>query len=110
MIQLLYTVIVAEMALVMVLLFKTPLRKLVIMGLDRLKLGRGPIMLKTLAGTVFLVLISSVYTIMKIQKRRIDNNVLNPTDQVVLARHLLEASLLGKYFLYLHLLLRFIKF
>lgn len=104
MIQLLYTVIVAEMALVMVLLFKTPLRKLVIMGLDRLKRGRGPIMLKTLAGTVFLVLISSVYTIMKIQKRRIDNNVLNPTDQVVLARHLLEASLLG-FFLFLGLMI-----
>uniref|UniRef100_F6H7H5 Endoplasmic reticulum transmembrane protein n=1 Tax=Vitis vinifera TaxID=29760 RepID=F6H7H5_VITVI len=41
MIQLLFTVIFAEMAMIMVLLFKTPLRKLVIMGLDRVKRGRG---------------------------------------------------------------------
>ena len=42
MIQLLYTVILAEMALILTLLFRTPLRKLVIMALDRVKRGRGP--------------------------------------------------------------------
>ncbi|CAI0460374.1 unnamed protein product [Linum tenue] len=41
MIQLLYGVIFAEMALILALLFKTPLRKLVIMALDRVKRGRG---------------------------------------------------------------------
>ncbi|KAJ9673862.1 hypothetical protein PVL29_023424 [Vitis rotundifolia] len=50
MIQLLFTVIFAEMALIMIL-FKTPLRKLVIMALDRVKRGRGPIVAQTVAGT-----------------------------------------------------------
>ncbi|KAF6168254.1 hypothetical protein GIB67_011639 [Kingdonia uniflora] len=94
MIQLLFTVIFSEMALVMILLFKTPLRKLVIMTLDRVKRGRGPIVVKTIGGTVFLVLISSGYSIVKIQKRSVDGMV-NPTDQVLMAKHLLEASLMG---------------
>ncbi|CAN1220191.1 hypothetical protein LINPERPRIM_LOCUS1822 [Linum perenne] len=41
MIQLLYSVILTEMVLILMLLFKTPLRKLVIMALDRVKRGRG---------------------------------------------------------------------
>ena len=109
MIQLLFTVIFAEMALIMVLLFKTPLRKLVIMGLDRVKRGRGPIMVRTVAGTVLVVLISSVYSMMKIQKRGIDDGVVNPTDQVLMAKHLLEASLMGNstFFLVIRLILIF---
>ncbi|XP_034698810.1 uncharacterized protein LOC117924311 [Vitis riparia] len=95
MIQLLFTVIFTEMAMIMVLLFKTPLRKLVIMGLDRVKRGRGPIMVKTVAATVLVVLISSVYSMMKIRKRGIDDDVVNPTDQVLMAKHLLETSLMG---------------
>ncbi|OVA09780.1 B-cell receptor-associated 31-like [Macleaya cordata] len=95
MIHLLFTVIVAEMALIMILLFKTPLRKLVIMGLDRVKRGRGPVMVKTVAGTVVVVLASSVYSMMKIEKRSIDAGAVNPTDQVLMAKHLLEASLMG---------------
>lgn len=81
--------------MIMVLLFKTPLRKLVIMGLDRVKRGRGPIMVKTVAATVLVVLISSVYSMMKIRKRGIDDDVVNPTDQVLMAKHLLETSLMG---------------
>lgn len=66
------------------------------MSLDRLKRGRGPVMVKTVAGTVFLVLISSVYSMVKIQKRGIDvGGVVNPTDQVLMAKHLLEATLMG---------------
>jgi len=66
------------------------------MSLDRLKRGRGPVMVKTVAGTVFLVLISSVYSMVKIQKRGIDaGGVFNPTDQVLMAKHLLEATLMG---------------
>ncbi|XAR53801.1 hypothetical protein NMG60_11022486 [Bertholletia excelsa] len=95
MIQLLFTLIFAEMALIVVFVFKTPLRKLAIMGLDRVKRGRGPIILKTVAMTVFVVMMSSVYSMMKIQKRWIDDGDLNPTDQVLLAKHLLEASLMG---------------
>ncbi|KAI3923794.1 hypothetical protein MKW92_006314 [Papaver armeniacum] len=95
MIHLLFTVIGCEMILIVLLLFKTPLRKLVIMGLDRVKRGRGPIMVKTVAGTVFLVLVSSVYSIMNIQERSVEGGIVNPTDQVLMAKHLLEASIMG---------------
>ncbi|XP_028791752.1 uncharacterized protein LOC114747560 [Neltuma alba] len=95
MINLLFLVIVLEMALIMVLLFKTPLRKLVIMGLDRLKRGRGPLMVKSVAGTIIVVLLSTVYSMMEIWKRGIENGAANPTDQVLMGRHLLEATLLG---------------
>ncbi|KAF8414117.1 hypothetical protein HHK36_002116 [Tetracentron sinense] len=95
MINLLFLPIFAEMALILFLLFKTPLRKLVIMGLDRVKRGSGPMIVKTVLGTVFVVLISSLYSMMKIQKRSIDASAVNPTDQVLMAKHLLEASLMG---------------
>uniref|UniRef100_A0A2P2IWW7 Endoplasmic reticulum transmembrane protein n=2 Tax=Rhizophora mucronata TaxID=61149 RepID=A0A2P2IWW7_RHIMU len=96
MIQLLFTVIFSEMALILVLLFKTPLRKLVIMGVDRVKRGRGPLMVKTVAGTVFVVLMSSGYSMMKIQKRWInEEGAINPADHVLMAKHLLEATLMG---------------
>ncbi|KDP22731.1 hypothetical protein JCGZ_01833 [Jatropha curcas] len=94
MIQLLYTVIFAEMALILTLLFKTPLRKLVILTLDRVKQGRGPVMVKTVGGTVFIVLLSSLYSMFEIQNRSIEA-APNPTDQVLMARHMLEASLMG---------------
>ncbi|CAI0550803.1 unnamed protein product [Linum tenue] len=84
------------MALILTLLFKTPLRKLVIMALDRLKRGRGPVMVKTVAGTIFIVLLSSLYSMVKIQNRSIEAGAPNPTDQVLMSRHLLEASLMGK--------------
>lgn len=95
MIQLLFVLIFSEMALILLLLFKTPLRKLVIMGLDRVKRGRGPIVAKTVAGTMSLVLMSSVYSMMEIKKRWIDDGVVIPTDQVLMAKHLLEATLMG---------------
>ncbi|XP_050214141.1 uncharacterized protein LOC126665395 [Mercurialis annua] len=95
MIQLLYAVIFSEMGLIMVLSFKTPFRKLVLMGLDRVKRGRGPIVVKTVGGTVLVVLMSSVYSMMKIQKHGIDEGLVNPTDQVLMAKHLLEATLMG---------------
>ncbi|EEF43834.1 uncharacterized protein LOC8277995 [Ricinus communis] len=95
MIQLLFTGIFSEMALILILVFKTPFRKLVLMGLDRVKRGSGPIIVKTVAGTILVVLISSVYSMMKIQKRGIDEGFVNPTDQVLMAKHLLEATLMG---------------
>ncbi|KAJ4838747.1 hypothetical protein Tsubulata_029156 [Turnera subulata] len=96
MIQLLFAVIFSEMAMIILFVFKTPLRKLVILGLDRLKRGRGPVVVKTVAGTVFVVLMSSVYSMMKIQTRGIEEGgAPNPTDQVLMAKHLLEATLMG---------------
>ncbi|KAJ8761806.1 hypothetical protein K2173_004655 [Erythroxylum novogranatense] len=104
MIQLLFTVIFSEMTFILMLIFKNPLRKLVIMGMDRAKRGRGPIVVKTVGGTVFVVLMSSVYSMMKIQKRSIDEGTVSPTDQVLMAKHLLEATLMGS-FLFLGLMI-----
>lgn len=52
-------------------------------------------MVKSVAATIVVVLISTVYSIVKIQNRGIENEAVNPTDQVLLARHLLEATLMG---------------
>ncbi|KAI4325083.1 hypothetical protein MLD38_030510 [Melastoma candidum] len=97
MLQLLYTVIFAEAVLILTLLFKTPLRKLVILGLDRVKRGRGPVMVKTVAATVTVVLSSSLYSIAKIHARTAEAGavIANPTDQVLMSKHILEASLMG---------------
>ncbi|CAN1124189.1 hypothetical protein LINPERPRIM_LOCUS3628 [Linum perenne] len=104
MIQLLYGVIFGQMALILLLLFKTPLRKLVIMALDRVKRGRGPIVVKTVAGTMLLVLFSSLYSMVAIQNRSIEAGAPNPTDQVLMSTHLLEASLMG-FVLFLSLMI-----
>uniref|UniRef100_A0A5B7AX93 Endoplasmic reticulum transmembrane protein n=1 Tax=Davidia involucrata TaxID=16924 RepID=A0A5B7AX93_DAVIN len=93
MIQLLFTVIFAEMFVILILLFKTPLRKLVIMALDRLKRGNGPLVTKTVAAVLFVALIVNVYNVKEIQSRPLDS--LNPTDQVLTAKYMLEASLMG---------------
>lgn len=86
----------AEMATILLLLFKTPLRKFLIMALDRVKRGRAPLIVKSVAATVFVIMMYTVYSIRDIQSRPID--VLNPTDHVLLANHILEASLMGKDF------------
>ncbi|CAD5177411.1 uncharacterized protein LOC135675858 [Musa acuminata AAA Group] len=104
MIQLLFAVLSAEVAVAVTLLFKTPLRKLVVVGLDRLKRGRGPVMVKTVAGTVLVVLASSLYSIAKISSGSAELGALTPTDQVLMSRHLLEASLMG-YSLFLALII-----
>jgi B-cell receptor-associated protein 31 len=101
MIQLLFTVLAAEAAVAATLLFKTPLRKLAVLALDRLKRGRGPVMVRTVAATVLVVLASSLHSMAQIRGRaegELDGAGvvgLTPTDQVLLARHLLEASLMG---------------
>lgn len=95
MIQLLFMVVLGEMAIILTLMFKTPLRKLLIVSLDQLKQGRGPLVMKSVGGTILVVFISTLYVIMNIQKRSSDAGVLNPTDEVLKAQHLLEASLIG---------------
>ncbi|XP_059444888.1 uncharacterized protein LOC132176641 [Corylus avellana] len=95
MIQLLFTLVLAEMALILTLLFGTPLRKLVMMGLDRSKQGRGPLVAKTVAATMMVLFSSTVYSVVKIQKRSTEAGMINPTDEVLLAHRRLEASLVG---------------
>ncbi|XP_068664799.1 uncharacterized protein [Aristolochia californica] len=95
MIQLLFYVLVAETALIMLLFLKNPFKKFGLMGLDRVKRGRGPIIVKTIAATVFIVMCSSIYSIAEIQKRAFDVGSLTPTDEVLLGRNLLEVSFMG---------------
>jgi B-cell receptor-associated protein 31 len=103
MIQLLFTLLAAEGAVAAVLLFKTPLRRLAVLALDHLKRGRGPVMVRTIAATVLVVLASSLHSMAKIRghaEGELDGSGvvgLTPTDQVLLARHLLEASLMGMH-------------
>ncbi|KAL5573359.1 hypothetical protein UlMin_022956 [Ulmus minor] len=104
MIELLYTVIGAQMALILTLIFNTPLRKLLIMGLDKLKRGRGPLMVKTVDMTVFVVLLFSVYSMSKIRDRTIEAGIVDPTEEVLMAKHMLEASLMG-FMLFLSLMI-----
>lgn len=76
-----------------------------IMGLDQIKRGRGPVVVKTVAGTVFVVLMTSLYGVMNVKKRGIDAvGILSPTDQVLMMKHLLEATLMG-FFLFLVLMM-----
>ncbi|KAK2976930.1 hypothetical protein RJ640_015906 [Escallonia rubra] len=95
-------VVMAEMTGILILLFKTPLRKLLIMALDRVKRGKAPGVVKSVAATVFVIMMYTVYTISDIQSRPID--ALNPTDHVLLTNHMLEASLMG-IFLFLSMVI-----
>lgn len=90
---LLFTILGIEMGVIIILLFHSPLRNLVMMGLDRLKQGRGLVTSRTVAATLFIVF---VFSILKTQK----TGSTNPTDQVLLANHILEASLMGKLFFF----------
>ena len=98
MIHLLYSVIFSEMFVILLLLFKTPFRKFVLMGLDRMKRGRGPVVVTTVAGTVFVVFASTISGVIEFSRREVEPGTINPTDQVLLARNLLDASLMGIHF------------
>lgn len=104
MIQLLFTLLAAEAALVFVLLFRTPARRLALLAVDGAKRGRGPVMARTVAATMLVVLGSSGFSIAKIRHRAGELGQLTPTDQVLASRYLLEASLMG-YSLFLGLII-----
>jgi len=95
MIQPVYVAIFSEMGVILTLIFRNPLRKFVIMGLDRVKRGRGPVVVKTVAGTILVLLLSNVYSIGNMQNRKMEAGALNPTEEVLMAMQLLQASLLG---------------
>ncbi|KAF8111096.1 hypothetical protein N665_0076s0095 [Sinapis alba] len=102
--HLLFAVVLSEVAVILALSFKTPIRKLLIMSLDRAKRGRGPVVVQTVSATVCVVLVASVYSMMKIQKRWIEEGAMNPTDEVIMSKHLLESTLMGG-FLFLGLMI-----
>ncbi|GLJ30975.1 hypothetical protein SUGI_0618390 [Cryptomeria japonica] len=96
MIQLLFTVVIGEGAVALLLMVNIPpLRKLAIKSLDRVKTGKGPAMVKTLAGTLCVIMVSSITSILKIQSRALKMATITPTDQILMRTHLLEASLMG---------------
>ncbi|KAL1334584.1 hypothetical protein HN51_063528 [Arachis hypogaea] len=98
MIEVLFLLIFWEAVVIVILLFKTPFRKLLILTLDRLKRARGPLVLNTAAASLVTLLLSGVYGIINIQRRQIhdDGHVhLNPTDQLLMANHLLQTTLIG---------------
>ncbi|KAJ1427956.1 B-cell receptor-associated protein 29/31 [Sesbania bispinosa] len=72
-----------------------PLRDLVIKTLDQLKMGKGPATVKTIAGTMSVILLSSLMSIVKIQNKGAKLGTMSPMDQVLWRTHLLEASLMG---------------
>ncbi|KAK4343543.1 hypothetical protein RND71_036637 [Anisodus tanguticus] len=92
-VQLLFMVVFLEMTLILLFLFRTPLRKLIIMALDRVKRGRGPLIVKSVAASVLVIMIYTVYSIKELQSRPTDS--VNPTDQVLLAHQILQAALMG---------------
>ncbi|CAL1412855.1 unnamed protein product [Linum trigynum] len=84
------------MAFILLLVFKTNLWKLVIIALDRLKRGHGPVVVKTVVETLLLVLSSSAYSVVSIQNLWTGEGVvINPTDKVLLADYILKATLMG---------------
>ncbi|WOH05743.1 hypothetical protein DCAR_0625163 [Daucus carota subsp. sativus] len=91
--QLLFSLVLSEMASIMLLLFRNPLRKLLIMGIDRAKRGRAPLVVKSVAATVFVIMMYYVYAVREMQSRPVES--LNPTDQILLANYMLQASLMG---------------
>ncbi|XP_010493468.1 PREDICTED: uncharacterized protein LOC104770706 [Camelina sativa] len=102
--QLLFVVVLFEVVVIVALSFKTPIRKLLIMSLDRAKRGRGPVVIQTVSATVIVLFVASVYNMMAIQKRWIEDGAVNPTDEVIMAKHLLESTLMGG-FLFLGLMI-----
>ncbi|WVZ77679.1 hypothetical protein U9M48_025519 [Paspalum notatum var. saurae] len=100
MIQLLFVLLVAEASVAAALLFKTPLRRLAVLGLDCLKRGRrAPVAVKTVAGVVVALLASTLYSMVEISGRASDSDSvggLTATDQVLFSRLLLEAFLMGR--------------
>lgn len=61
-------------------------------------------MVTTVGGTILVLLVSSVSSIVDIQQREVEPGSINPTDQVLLFRSLLDASLMG-FILFLGLMM-----
>lgn len=96
MIQLLFLVLFAEAVVAFLLVVKIgPLRELVMKSLDQVKMGKGPATVKTIAGTMSVILLSSLMSIVKIQNKGAKLGTMSPMDQVLWRTHLLEASLMG---------------
>ncbi|GFZ02024.1 B-cell receptor-associated protein 31-like protein [Actinidia rufa] len=102
MIQLLFLVLFGEGVVALLLMVKIgPLRELVMKGLDQVKMGKGPATIKTIAGTMSVILLSNFFSIVKIQNKGTKIGTMTPMDQVLWRTHLLEASLMGMILVFL---------
>ncbi|KAL3828913.1 hypothetical protein ACJIZ3_017715 [Penstemon smallii] len=94
MIPLFFVVVCAEGLVAFLLLVKIgPLRELVVKGLDQVKMRRATVL--TIAGTIFVILLSNLFSILKIQNKGVKHGTMTPMDQVLWRTNLLEATLMG---------------
>ncbi|XP_044482581.1 uncharacterized protein LOC123208940 [Mangifera indica] len=95
MIYLLFTIVLTEMSLILILVFRNPLRNLLVMGLDMVKQGTGPLIARSVGATMVVVFTATLFTAMEIRKRSEEGGTINPTDEVLMANLFLQASLMG---------------
>lgn len=70
-----------------------------------MKRGKGPIIMKTVSGTIFILFVTTVHSIIDATGRGdAEPGKLNPTDQIIMVRHLLDSSLMG-FILFLELMI-----
>ncbi|KAG8502776.1 hypothetical protein CXB51_000539 [Gossypium anomalum] len=92
---LLTMLVLAEAALVLGLIFSSPLRELVMMILDIITVENANLILKTVAATLLLVFTSMLYDVIEIKKCWSEGAVPNPAD----AKQVLKASMWFALFL-----------
>lgn len=97
MIPLFFMVVCVEGFVAFLLMVKIgPLRELVIKALDQVKMRRATVL--TIAGTIFVILLSNLFSIAKIQNKGAKHGTMTPMDQVLWRTNLLEATLMGVNF------------
>ncbi|XP_040932133.1 uncharacterized protein [Gossypium hirsutum] len=96
---LLSMLVLAETALVLGLVFSSPLRELVMMILDIITVGKANLILKTVAATLLLVFTSMLYDVIEIKKCWSEGAVPNPADEILMAKQVLKASMWFALFL-----------
>ncbi|XP_073142481.1 uncharacterized protein [Henckelia pumila] len=94
MIPLFFLVVCLEGFVAFLLMVKIgPLRELAMKGLDQVKTRRTTVL--TIAGTIFVILLSNLFSIIKIQNKGVKHGTMTPMDQVLWRTNLLEATLMG---------------
>ncbi|KAH6765837.1 B-cell receptor-associated protein 31-like protein [Perilla frutescens var. hirtella] len=94
MIPLFFLVVCAEGLVAFLLMVKIgPFRELMMKGLDQVKMRRATVL--TIAGTIFVILLSDLFSLLKIQNKGSKHGAMTPMDQVIWRTNLLEATLMG---------------
>ncbi|KAK9078175.1 hypothetical protein SSX86_002232 [Deinandra increscens subsp. villosa] len=93
-IHLSFTVSFAQIIIILLLLLETSFRNPLLFQLDKLKRSRAQLAVKSIGATMFVVMMYDIYSVLEIRTRSIDS-INNSPNHVILAFHLLEASLVG---------------